>query len=504
MHRHLSIVVLLVTAVAPFAVAQDAVDPFMGDWQGTMKAADGTETPIVAQVLPYEDGTYQANLLDEFDKRIAPIAVLQGKLEGGEVKFGDQAVIGEGEFVGELEGDRAGEFTMAHVVRLSPTMGLEPPEGAVVLMDGTNTDAWVGGQRDAFVIDLARELGAAQNCAVYMRTKIDVPEAQPALLEVGSDDGVKVWVNGELVHANNVPRGVNAFDDQVQIALDEGSNTLLMKVVQGGGGYGGCARISTPDGGEIEGIQFDPAPELAEGVSLESVNGGHAGTVVTWEIAGPYTIEGQSGPELFDESFAPEENPEDPAVEWKTVNNDPQPSVAWRLVEDGAVEVTPGSGSVTSAYEFGSARIHMEFRTPLEPERRGQGRGNSGVYVQFRYEVQVLESYGLEGKDNECGGMYAVATPLVNMCAPPLQWQTYDIEYHAAEYNEERERVKNSRITVVHNGVVIHDDVELTVDSTAGGRSGPSGPGIQKGGLLLQDHGNLVRYRNIWVQELDE
>lgn len=146
----------------------------------------------------------------------------------------------------------------------------------------------------------------------------------------------------------------------------------------------------------------------------------------------------------------------------------------------------------------------MEFRTPLEPERRGQGRGNSGVYVQFRYEVQVLESYGLEGKDNECGGMYAVATPLVNMCAPPLQWQTYDIEYHAAEYNEERERVKNSRITVVHNGVVIHDDVELTVDSTAGGRSGPSGPGIQKGGLLLQDHGNLVRYRNIWVQELDE
>ncbi len=496
---------LALLVVAPLAGAQDAVDPFMGDWEGTLTSADGAEAPIVAQVISYEDSTYQANLFDEFDKRIDAIAVLQGKGEGEEVKFGDAAVIGDGEFVGELEGDRAGSFTMTHVVRLSPTLGLEPPEGAVVLMDGTNTDEWHGGGGgDPFVIDLAKELGAASNCAVYMRTQVDVPEAQPAQLLIGSDDGVKAWVNGELVHGNNVSRAVNAFDDSVEISLAEGANELLLKIVQGGGGYGGCARISPLDGGFIEGITFDPAPEIPEGTDASAYNGGNAGTVIAWEVAGPYAIEGTDGPDLFDEEFAPETDPDDAAIEWKTINETPTPKRSWTLVEDDATEVTPGSGSITTAREFGDAKIHMEFRTPHEPERRGQGRGNSGVYVHYRYEVQVLDSYGLEGADNECGGMYKVAVPLVNMCAPPLQWQTYDIVYRAARYGENGERIENGRITVQHNGVTIHDDVELTVDSTAGGRSGPSGPGIQKGGLLLQDHGNRVRYRNIWVQETED
>ena len=502
MQRYLGVLlVLILLAITVVVAAQGEADHVMGDWQGTLTAADGTESPIVAQIISYEDGNYQANLLDEFDKRIEPIAVLQGKRDGEEVKFGDSAAIADGEFVGELEGDRAGDFTMAQVVRLSPTLGLEPPDGAIVLMDGTNTGEWRGGAGDPFIIDFAKVLGQQQNCAVYMRTQAYVPEAQPAQLQIGSDDGVKAWVNGEAVHSNNIPRGVNAFDDNVEINLNEGWNKLLLKVVQGGGGYGGCARISAPDGGEIAGIRFNPAPELPEGADSAAYNGGNAGTVIAWEIAGPFSVEGMDTAGLFDEPFAPES---DAAAEWKTINQSPEPKQTWALVEEDATEITPGSGSITTAREFGDAKIHMEFRTPHEPDRRGQGRGNSGVYVHFRYEVQVLDSYGLEGADNECGGMYKVAVPLVNMCAPPLQWQTYDIDYRAARYGENGERIENGRITVKHNGVTIHDDVELVVDSTAGGRTGPSAPGIQKGGLLLQDHGNRVRYRNIWVQELGE
>ena len=115
--------------------------------------------------------------------------------------------------------------------------------------------------------------------------------------------------------------------------------------------------------------------------------------------------------------------------------------------------------------------------------------------MQGRYEVQMLDSYGLEGKHNECGGIYSIKAPDVNMCYPPLAWQTYDVEFTAARYAESGEVLANPRMTVRHNGVVVHDDIELPKSTTAA----PIKPGPQAGPIFLQDHGNPVRYRNIWV-----
>ena len=143
---------------------------------------------------------------------------------------------------------------------------------------------------------------------------------------------------------------------------------------------------------------------------------------------------------------------------------------------------------------FGDASFHIEFQTPFMPTAEGQMRGNSGVYLQGRYEVQVLDSFGLTGEDNECGGIYQVSRPRVNMAFPPLQWQTYDIDFTAARFDAAGAKTANARVTVRHNGVLIHEDLELP--GTTGGGD-PEGP--EPGALLLQDHWNPVFFRNVWV-----
>ncbi|MCY2964346.1 MAG: DUF1080 domain-containing protein, partial [Planctomycetota bacterium] len=149
----------------------------------------------------------------------------------------------------------------------------------------------------------------------------------------------------------------------------------------------------------------------------------------------------------------------------------------------------------TSTDNFRDFTIHLEFRLPYMPLARGQGRGNSGLYYQGRFETQVLDSFGLEGKDNECGGIYSIKNPDVNMCLPPLVWQTYDAEFTAARYDAAGKKTANARVTVRHNGVLIHEDVELPRITTAA----PNQESSEPGPIYLQDHGNPVRYRNIWV-----
>jgi len=177
------------------------------------------------------------------------------------------------------------------------------------------------------------------------------------------------------------------------------------------------------------------------------------------------------------------------------MRNDPKKTATWKLVDGGAMQVQ-GGDIVTSDKFTGSFKLHVEFRVPYMPKATGQGRGNSGVYLQGRYEVQVLDSYGLDSKDNDCGGIYTIAKPLKNACKAPTVWQSYDIEFHSPKFLDGK-KTEPGRITVLHNGIKIHDDVKLTKDNTTSGAGGdPATPGP----ILLQDHGNPVQYRNIWVK----
>ncbi len=152
------------------------------------------------------------------------------------------------------------------------------------------------------------------------------------------------------------------------------------------------------------------------------------------------------------------------------------------------------SGSKTKRADFQDYTLHVEFLLPFKPLGRGQDRANSGVYMQDRYEVQVLDSFGLKGENNECGGIYSRTKPDLNMCFPPLAWQTYDIDFTAAKYDGDGKKAKNAVITVKHNGVLIHDKVEIAGPTGGGKKEDPSGGAIQ-----LQGHGNPVFYQNVWI-----
>jgi hypothetical protein len=155
------------------------------------------------------------------------------------------------------------------------------------------------------------------------------------------------------------------------------------------------------------------------------------------------------------------------------------------------------SQGITSKQKFQDFSLHMEFLLSYMPAARGQGRANSGCYMQGRYEVQILDSFGLSGEHNECGGIYTTKKPDVNMCLPPLVWQTYDVEYTAARFDADGKKTANAKLTVLHNGVQIHKDVELPKATTAA----PVAEGPEPGPIFLQDHGNPIRYRNIWLVE---
>lgn len=165
----------------------------------------------------------------------------------------------------------------------------------------------------------------------------------------------------------------------------------------------------------------------------------------------------------------------------------------WKIADD-AMEVVPGKGSIMTKRKFRDFKLHVEFNVPQEPpEAKGEDSGNSGVYLQRRYEVQIRDSYGTKAGYQDCGALYKTRAPDKSVCKKPRQWQSYDITFRAARFEREN-KVENVRITVFHNGILIHDDVELA-DKTGLGRP----EGHQPGPILLQDHGSKVRFRNIWI-----
>lgn len=176
--------------------------------------------------------------------------------------------------------------------------------------------------------------------------------------------------------------------------------------------------------------------------------------------------------------------------------------IGWQVI-DGAMQVVPRTGSIMSVDQFGDCHLHVEWAAPTEVKGSSQGRGNSGVFLMGKYEVQVLDSYdNITYADGHAAAIYGQYPPLVNACRRPGEWQTYDIFFIAPRFDAEA-LVSPAYITVVHNGVLVH--LHRAIQGPTGHRTvasydvphGPVGP------LMLQDHGDLVRFRNIWVRPIE-
>ena len=188
-------------------------------------------------------------------------------------------------------------------------------------------------------------------------------------------------------------------------------------------------------------------------------------------------------------------------AQWRS--QEPGKSVGWKIV-DGAMEVVPGSGGIETARGFGSVQLHVEWRAPTPAKGEGQERGNSGVFLMQRYEVQVLDSYeNRTYPDGQAAAIYGQYPPLVNATRPPGKWQSYDIIFHAPRFDATGRTTSPARMTVLHNGVLVQDNVTL-VGPTAHQRRPPYEAHPDKLPLGLQDHGVRVRFRNIWLREVPQ
>jgi len=215
------------------------VDFAMGDYQGIWVSNDGTKSPLVAQIIALGNRRYRANFLEEFNKPDRPIVSLTGRPKEpmdpelpdivftGSSSSGEysgtewQAVIdGGGNFTGSLKGTKQGRFWMRRTFRLSPTLGAEPPAGAIVLFDGTNFDQWEHPFGTLGFINLGEIIGG-ENCAAYLRSRVWSGRRQEAILGLGSDDGIKVWLNGRMVHTKNIRRNARHHEprDRVNVTL---------------------------------------------------------------------------------------------------------------------------------------------------------------------------------------------------------------------------------------------------------------------------------------------
>lgn len=285
-----------------------------------------------------------------------------------------------------------------------------------------------------------------------------------------------------------------------KMRAEQGGDKIGMQIVAlGDGKFRSVAYVNgLPGDAWVRGDQkYLGEGELIDGkVELKSIDPDSSGETSATLHDGKITIYHQRQP-IVELKKVSRKSPtlNAPAPKGAIVLFDGSDASAW---ESGKIvgEKYLAATNASTRRKFGDHRLHIEFRTPFMPTARGQGRGNSGVYIQSRYECQVLDSFGLEGEDNECGGIYSISKPTVNMCFPPLAWQTYDIDFTAARYNDKGEKTKNARVTIKHNGVVIHKNRELPHGTPGRHEEGPDDDS-----LFLQEHGNPVVYRNIWIVE---
>ena len=178
--------------------------------------------------------------------------------------------------------------------------------------------------------------------------------------------------------------------------------------------------------------------------------------------------------------------------QWESLEGGKAP---WDL-EDGVMSVAVGSGDILTRETFADAWIHVEFKLPLELK----AKGNSGVYIHNRYEIQILDSYGVEKlRTGSCGAVYKTHTPIVNACKAPGEWQKYDIIFRAPRFNNNDEVIEKARVTVLLNDQIVQNNVVIVPTGTRSDK-----PIIASGPLLLQDHGDPVQFRNIWIQHLPQ
>jgi Domain of Unknown Function (DUF1080) len=187
-------------------------------------------------------------------------------------------------------------------------------------------------------------------------------------------------------------------------------------------------------------------------------------------------------------------------TEWQAEDGGP---AKW-IVRDGYVEVLPHGGALRTKRDFGSVQLHIEWATPTPPTGDGQERGNSGVFLMSHYEIQVLDSYHNETyADGQAAAVYGQTPPLVNASRPPGQWQTYDIVFHRPRFAADGAARDAARVTVFHNGVLVQDNTTIT-GWTVHGQRARYAPHPDRLPLVLQDHGNPVRFRDVWIRELPD
>ena len=178
--------------------------------------------------------------------------------------------------------------------------------------------------------------------------------------------------------------------------------------------------------------------------------------------------------------------------------------IGWKINEDNSMTVVPGSGDIQTKEKFGDVQLHIEWSAPDEVRGEGQLRGNSGIFFQNRYEVQILDSYdNLTYPNGQAASVYKQHVPLVNAMKPPTEWQVYDIIYHAPAFSEKGNKIKSGTFTVFHNGVLVQDHVE--VRGTTENVGWPKNPAHGEDVIKLQDHNdgnNYVSFRNIWVRKI--